>query len=83
MLQFMAVQRVRINFVTEQSTENLIILYLVTSCIVRPPKVAVLLPSLQPLLNQCIPHLYSAHVTDFSTHLPQAPTSDNSYQKEG
>ena len=41
----------------------------------------VLLFSVQPLLDQCLVHLYPTHMTDLPTYLPQAPaTNERSYQ---
>ena len=50
---------------------------------VRPVKMAVLLLSVYPLLNQCLLHLYPMHVThgDLPMYLPQAPASNCSYQR--
>ena len=46
-----------------------------------PLKMAVLLLSVHPLLDQCLLHLYPTHMTDFPTYLPQAPATDEcSYQ---
>ena len=46
---------------------------------VRPLKMAVLLPSVQPLPDQCLIHLHLSHQIDLPTYLPQAPASDWSY----
>ena len=37
----------------------------------RPPKVAVLLLSVPPLLDQCLFHLHPIHMTDLPTYLPR------------
>lgn len=42
-----------------------------TYCMVRPLKVAVLLLSKHPQLDQCQLHLHPSHKTDLSTYLPQ------------
>ena len=36
-------------------------------CMARPPKMAVLLPSVDPLPNQCLIHLRPTHITDLPT----------------
>ena len=43
---------------------------------VRPSKMAVLLLSVHPLLNQCLIYLYPTHLTDLPTYLPQVPAND-------
>ena len=47
---------------------------------VRSLKMAVLLLSVHPLPNQYLLHLHPTHMTDFPTHLPQAPGDDCSYK---
>ena len=50
---------------------------------VRPPKMAVLLLSVHPLLDQYLFHLHPTHISDLPMYLPQAPASDCSYQRGG
>ena len=38
---------------------------------IRPPKMAVLLLSVHPLLDQCLLHLHPTHMTDLATYLPR------------
>ena len=49
---------------------------------VRSLKVAVLLLSVRPRLDQCLLHLHPTHMTDVPTYLPQAPAGDCSYQRD-
>ena len=48
---------------------------------VKPLKMAVLLFSVHPLLDQCLLHLHPTHMTDLPIYLLQAPSSDCSYQR--
>ena len=48
---------------------------------VRPLKMAVLLLSVPPLLDQCLLHLHPTHRTHLPTYSPQAPAGDCSYQR--
>ena len=41
-------------------------------CMIRPPKMAILLLSVHPLLDQCLLHLHPTHLTElpkYSSHL--------------
>ena len=50
---------------------------------VRPLKMAVLLLSVHPLLDQCLLHLHPTHMTDLPTYLSQAPANDcSSFRSE-
>ena len=51
--------------------------------VVRPPKMAVVLLSVRPQLDQCLLHLHPTHMTDLPARLPQAPASDCSHQRGG
>ena len=46
-------------------------------CMDRPLKMAVLLLSVNVLLDQCLLHLHPAHLADLPTYLPQAPALSN------
>ena len=39
---------------------------------VRPLKMAVLLPTIQPMPDQCLLHLHLSHQIDLPTYLPRA-----------
>ena len=45
-------------------------------CMIRPLKMAALLLSAYPLLDQSLLHFYPPHLTDLPSYLPQAPASD-------
>ena len=45
-------------------------------CMIRPSKMAILLLSVHPLLNQCLLHLHATHLTNLPTYLPQTPAND-------
>lgn len=47
----------------------------------KPPKMAILLLSVHPLLNHCLLYPHSPHRTDLPTCLPQAPASAGSHQR--
>ena len=46
--------------------------YHLTPCMVRALKIAVILFSVCPLLDQYLPHLHPTHKTDLPVYLPQA-----------
>ena len=48
---------------------------------VRPVKMAVFLLSVHPLPDQCLLHLHPTHMPDLPVNLPQASTTDSSYQR--
>ena len=50
-------------------------------CMIRPPKMAVLLLSVHPLLDQCLLPLHPTHMPDLPAYLLQIPASDCSYQR--
>lgn len=42
---------------------------------IRPSRMAIPLLSVCPLLNQCLPHLDPAHMTDLPIYIPPTPAS--------
>ena len=65
-------KRCLISLIIRKVQSKTIMRYHLTPCMVRALKIAVLLFSVHPLLDQCLPHLHPSFKTDLPVYLPQA-----------